>query len=49
MKLMGRSDRAGKNLEADRHIIGKLMDLKEKLDLSVRFHINSAVDATVSV
>lgn len=36
------------NLEADRHIIGKLMDLKEKLDLSVQFHINSAVDVIVS-
>ena len=29
-------------------IIWKLMDLKEKLDLSVQFHINSAVDAIVS-
>ena len=48
MKLMGRSDRAWKNLEADRHIKEKLMDLKEKLDLSVQFHINSVVDVIVS-
>ena len=30
------------------HYMEKLMDLKEKLDLSVQFHINSAVDVIVS-
>ena len=30
---MGQSNRSRKNLAADQHIIWKLMDLKEKLDL----------------